>query len=170
MKKAVKITLVVVSIVIVLGGVGAFVGTLLYTKNNIAYTVGDATVTDFIVLGFPDCTGYIKVEVPFELTNNGLYPLRDLVLTLTVYGTDFVITPFLNGLKLGEGTNSLGDIVVGATWSGTLAINMTLEIATLAIQDGTLEIHVGINLKLDMGFKIPFTADEIQLEPWDAPY
>ena len=150
MKKAVKITLVVVSIVIVLGGVGAFVGTLLYTKNSITYTVGEATVTGFIVLGIPDCTGYIKVETPFELVNNGLYPIRDLVLSLTVYGTDFVITPFLNGLKLGEGTNSLGDIIVGGTWSGTLAINMSIEIATLAIQDGTMEIHVELLMLLSL--------------------
>ncbi len=171
MKKAVKITLVVASIVIVLGGVGAFVGTLLYTKNNVDYTVGEATLAGFIVPGFPDFAGYIEVEIPFELTNNGLYPIRDLVIGLTVFGTDFVITPFLNGLKLGEGTNSIGDIAVGATWSGTLAINMSIEIATLAIQDGTMEIHVGISLLLDIGLiNMPFTADEVQLEPWNAPY
>ncbi|MHA1125155.1 MAG: hypothetical protein ACTSO7_09635 [Candidatus Heimdallarchaeota archaeon] len=169
MKKAVKITLVVVSIVIVLGGgVGAFVGTLLYTKNNINYTVGEATVTGFIVPGFPEFAGYIKVEVPFELTNNGLYSIHALTINLVVYGDDFTLTPFLNGLKLGEGANNLGDVVKGSTWSGTLALNMTLEIATLAVRDGTLEIHVDVSLKLGA---IPFTMPtEIQTEPWEAPY
>jgi len=74
----------------------------------------------------------------------------------------------LNGLNLGGGTNILGEIVKGTTWSGTLSLNMTLEIATLAIQDGTLEIHVDISLKLGA---IPFTMPtEIQTEPWEAPY
>ena len=168
MKKAVKIIIIVATIVIVLGGVGSFVGTLLYTKNNINYTVGDAAVTGFIVPGFPEFAGYIKVEVPFELTNNGLYSIRDLTIDLVVYGDDFIITPFLNGLYLGGGINILGEIVKGTTWYGTLHLNMTLEIATLAIQDGTLEIHVDISLKLGA---LPFTMPtEIQTETWDAPY
>jgi len=171
MKKAVKITLVVASIVIILGGAGAFVGTLLYTQNNVDYTVGESTITDFILFEFPDYVGFIVSETPINITNNGLYPIRDLVISLTVFGDDFSLTPSLNGLLLGEGVNSLGDIAVGATWSGTLAVNMTEEIALLAINDGSMVIHVDISLKLDFGiFKMPFTSTEIQTNPWDSPF
>lgn len=175
MKKGVKITLIVVPIILVIL-TSSFVGTLLYTKNNVNYNVGEATITSFIaeiVIILPpsiDYEGFIVAETPFEITNAGLYNFKDLRIFLEVYGQGFAITS-LNGILLGQGENTIGDVAKGDTWSGTLAINMTSNIAVLAIQDGEMRIEAGISLKIDfLIYKAPFTFNETQIKPWDSPF
>ncbi|MHA1211819.1 MAG: hypothetical protein ACTSSH_05085, partial [Candidatus Heimdallarchaeota archaeon] len=110
MKKGLKISLIVIPIVLLLGG-GAFVGTLLYTKANVGYNVGEATVTSFILPSLPTYTGYIVVGVPLNLTNGGTYGIVDLSISLKVYGENFSISE-LDGILLGEGVNDIGTIKI----------------------------------------------------------
>jgi len=89
---------------------------------------------------------------------------------LKVYGQGFAITS-LNGILLGQGVNIIGDVAKGDTWSGALEINMTSNIAVLAIQDEELRIEAEIFLKIDfLIYKAPFTFNETQIEPWDSPF
>ena len=176
MKKGVKITLIVVPIILIVGLAASFVGTLLYTKNNISHEVGEATITSFIsetIIIFPpsfEYTGYIVTETPFEITNGGVYNIEDLVISVKVYGQNFTITS-LNEKLLGQGENSIGNVPKGETWSGSLEINMTLDIALLALNDGNLRIEAEITLNLDfLIYKAPFTTSETQLKPWDSPF
>jgi hypothetical protein len=176
MKKGVKITLIVVPIVLVVSLGLSFVGTLVYTQNNITNEVGEATVTSFIsevIIIFPpsvDYTGYIVTETPFEITNGGLYNIVDLVITVKVYGQNFTITS-LNEKLLGQGENTIGNVPKGETWTGSLEINMTLDIALMAINDGNLRIDAEISLFLDfLIYKALVTSTETQLKPWDSPF
>jgi len=175
MKKGIKITLIVVPIILVIVA-SSFVGTLLYTKNNVTYNVGEATVTSYIaeiVIILPpsiDYEGFIVTETPFELINAGLYNIKDFQISLKVYGQGFAITA-LNGILLGQGENIIGDIAKGDTWSGALEINMTSNIAVLAIQDGEMRIEAEISLKIDfLIYKAPIIFNETQIEPWDSPF
>ncbi len=52
MKKGVKISLIVVPIVIIVILGATLGGTLLYTKNNVSYTVGDTTISNDITILF----------------------------------------------------------------------------------------------------------------------
>ena len=176
MKKGAKITLIVVPLVLVLLG-GTFVGTLLYSKNNVTYEVGDPTVTGYIaqiVIVLPpsiNYTGYILVDTPLEINNGGLYDVHDLVISVDVYGQNFNSLSFLNEKLLGHGTNPLGTIEHGTVWSGNLQLNMTTSIALLAIWDGELRIEVEISLKVDFLFyQAPLAFEETQVEPWVAPF
>ncbi|NHJ83996.1 MAG: hypothetical protein FK734_00955 [Asgard group archaeon] len=166
MKKAVKIILIVIPIILVIGA-STILGTLLYTKNNIGYDIGESTITGYIYPSIIETFfGFIIVETPITINNSGLYPIRDLTIVLTVIGTDFPVE-FLNGLVLGTGTNYLGDILVGEQWSGTLVLNMTQNIVALALNDGYMEVHVDISLKLDLGiFKISNQQTDIQTKTW----
>ena len=70
-----------------------------------------------------------------------------------------------------KGENIIGDIAKGDTWSGALEINMTSNIAVLAIQDGEMRIEAEISLKIDfLIYKAPITFNETQIEPWDSPF
>ncbi|MFW9923813.1 MAG: hypothetical protein ACFFDW_11060 [Candidatus Thorarchaeota archaeon] len=178
MKKSIKIVLIVTSILVILG-IASFGGTLLYTKNNVSYEIGEATVTNFIVEivimipPFIDYNGYIVTSVPFELTNNGLYGIIDMQISLKVYGQNFNLTPALNDKLLGQGSNQIGDIAKKQSWSGNLEINITAneDIIKLAVNDGELRVVAEISLKLNFGiFKAPVKFEDIQIEPWDSPF
>lgn len=176
MRKGVKITLIIVPILLVVSLVSSFVGTLLYTQNNITHEVGEASVTNFIsevVIIFPpsvEYTGYIVTETPFEITNGGLYNIEDLVISVKVYGQNFTITT-LNEKLLGQGENTIGNVPKGETWTGSLEINMTLDIALMALNDGNLRIEAEISLYLDfLIYKAPVTTTDTQLKPWDSPF
>ena len=176
MKKGTKITLIVVPLVLILLG-GTFVGTLLYSKNNIVYEVGDPTVTGYIsqiVIAFPpsiNYTGYILVDTHLEINNGGLYDINELVISVDVYGQNFNSLSMLNEKLLGHGTNLIGDIEHGTNWVGDLQLNMTVSIALLAIWDGELRIEVDVSLKVDfLLYKAPLTFEESQVEPWIAPF
>jgi len=176
MKKGAKITLIVVPLVLVLLG-GTFVGTLLYSKNNVTYEVGDPTVTGYIaqiVIVLPpsiNYTGYILVDTLLEINNGGLYDVHDLVISVDIYGQNFNSLSLLNEKLLGHGTNPLGTIEHGTVWSGNLQLNMTTSIALLAIWDGELRIEVEISLKVDfLLYQAPLAFEETQVEPWVAPF
>ena len=176
MKKGAKITLIVVPLVLVLLG-GTFVGTLLYSKNNVTYEVGDPTVTGYIaqiVIVLPpsiNYTGYILIDTPLEINNGGLYDVHDLVISVDIYGQNFNSLSLLNEKLLGHGTNPLGTIEHGTVWSGNLELNMTTSIALLAIWDGELRIEVEISLKVDfLLYQAPLAFEETQVEPWVAPF
>lgn len=175
MKKGAKITLIVVPLILVLLG-GTFGGTLLYSKNNVTYDVGDSTVTGYIadiIIAIPpfiDYTGYILVDTPLQIDNGGLYGILNLEISIQVYGQNFSLSA-LNGALLGEGTNQVGDIENGNLWTGDLQLNMTTSIALLAVWSGELRIEVQISLKLNfLVYKAPITFDVTQIEPWIAPF
>ncbi len=156
--------------------ISAFVGTLLYTKNNVSYDVGEATITSYIfeiVIIFPpsiDYEGFIVTETPFEIINGGLYNIRDLQISLKVYGQGFAISS-LNGILLGQGENTIGDVAKGDTWTGALEVNMTSNIAVLAIQDGEMRVEAEISLLIDfLLYKAPIAFNDTQIKPWNSPF
>lgn len=176
MKKGAKITLIVVPIILVLLG-GTFGGTLLYSKNNVTYNVGDPTVTGYIaeiIIVVPpsiNYTGYILVDTPLEINNGGLYDVHELIITVDVYGQNFNSLSTLNEKLVGHGTNPLGTLEHGTDWSGNLQLNMTIDIALLAVWDGELRIEIEISLKVDfILYQAPLAFEESQVEPWVAPF
>ncbi|MBD3189254.1 MAG: hypothetical protein GF308_01345 [Candidatus Heimdallarchaeota archaeon] len=170
MKKGIKITLIVVPVLILVIGAASFGGTLLYTKNNVDYSVGDASLTSYIFPSSDSFLGYIVVSVPMEIINDGLYNIEDLKISLTVFGQAFTGST-LNGLELGTGENMIGSVAKKTTWSGNLEINMTQNIAVLAVQDGEMRIAVDISLKLDFGlFKTEQKFADEQIKEWNSPF
>ena len=177
MKKGIKIALIVVPTILVIL-TGTFVGTLLYTKNNITYDVGESTITsgifEIIIILPPsiDYGGYVVTETPFEIVNNGLYSIENLQIALKVYGQAFT-DDSLNGLLFGQGENTIGDVPKGDTWSGALVVNITsnINIVKLAIFDGEFRIEAEISLQIDfLIYKAPITFNETQVQAWDAPF
>jgi hypothetical protein len=175
MKKKAKITLIVVPIVLILIG-SSFGVTLLYSKNNVTYEIGEPTIVGYIsdiIIAIPpfiDYTGYILVDTPLQITNGGIYDIEELSISVQVYGQGFALT-LLNEAILGQGTNPIGNILHGNSWSGNLQLNMTTSIALLAIWSGELRIELQISLKLNfLLFKAPLIFAETQIEPWTAPF
>ncbi len=173
MKKGLKIFLIIFTVVIILGG--AFGGTLFFSYKNVSYSVDDTIVDnnilDFLLI-FPifDYTGFIVTKTPIEIVNGGLYEFQDIVVTVKVYGTNFLISS-LNGLLLAEGENLLGNIKPGSSWSGYIETNITKEIVVLAIQDGDLEIEIGISLLINFYvFKYSLVFNATEIVAWDSPF
>ena len=169
MKKGLKIFLIIFTIVIIL--VGAFGGTLFFSYKNVSYSVDDTTVAINITPDIIwDFTGFIVTRTPIEIINGGLYAFENIVVTVEIYGANFFITS-LNGLLLGEGVNSLGNIVAGSSWSGYIETNITKEIVVLAIQDGDLEIEIGISLQINFYiFKYSLVYNASEIIVWDSPF
>ena len=172
MKKGVKISLIVVPIVIVIIAGASFGGTLLYTANNVDYTISETIITDNITqLLLGAFSGTVVTETPIQIANNGLYSILDLFIAVTVLGQDFGLAA-LNGDVLGTGDNLVGTVLKGESWNGSLVISIeAINIPALAIYDGKLVIKVDISLTLDFGiFKAAKAFTEYQTEDWDAPF
>ncbi|MBY9001353.1 MAG: hypothetical protein KGD64_10585 [Candidatus Heimdallarchaeota archaeon] len=169
MNKGLKIFLIIFSIVVILGG--TFGGTLFFSYKNVSYSVDDTTVAINITTDiFWDFTGFIVTRTPVEITNGGLYEFQDIVVIVEVYGSNFFISS-LNGLLLSEGENSLGNIKPGTNWSGYIETNITKEIVILALQDGDLEIKIGISLSINFFvFKYNLAYNATQIIAWDSPF
>ncbi len=168
MKKGLKIFLIIFTTVIIL--VGAFGGTLFYSYKNVIYSVDDTTVTSNITELLFDYTGFIVSKTHLEISNGGLYEFQNIVVKIKIYGANFLISS-LNGLLLGEGVNNLGDIKPGSNWSGDIETNITTEIVLLAIQDGDLEIEIGISLVINFYlFKHSFVYNTTEIVAWDSPF
>jgi hypothetical protein len=168
MNKGLKIFLIIFSIIVIL--VGTFGGTLFFSYKNVSYSVDDTIVTANITEILFDYTGFIATETPVEIANGGLYEFQNIVVTIKVYGANFLISS-LNGLLLGEGVNSLGDIKPGSNWSGDIETNITTQIVLLAIQDGDLEIEIGISLVINFYlFKYSFVYNTTEIVVWDSPF
>ena len=169
MKKGLKIFLIIFSIIIILGG--TFGGTLFFSYKNVSYTVDDTTVSVNISIDLIyDFTGFITTRTPVEIVNGGLYEFQNIVVTVDIYGDNFFITS-LNGLLLGEGVNNLGNIKAGSNWSGYIETNITKEIVVLAIQDGDLEIEIGISLLINfVVYKYSLVYNATEIIPWDSPF
>jgi len=169
MRRWIKIFIISFSLILVIGF--AFFGTAYYSFKNVEYAIEDTTLDINIVpLLLFDFTGFILTETDLEIINGGLYPFKDLVISIEVYGQDFSISS-LDGILLGEGENSLGDIKAKEIWSGTLKVNVTKEIPILAIQDGNLRIDIDISLKISFYlFKIKINYATTQIIEWDAPF
>ncbi|MHA1156700.1 MAG: hypothetical protein ACTSQK_11390 [Candidatus Heimdallarchaeota archaeon] len=172
MKKGVKITLIVVPILIVVILGATLGGTLLYTKNNVSYTVGDTALTnDIAKLLLGGFSGHIETDTPLEIVNNGVYDIINLSITITITGQNFDELASLNGIVLGLGLNDLGTIPKGESWSDVLEITINENIAILAIQDGEMKISIDIVFKLNLVlFKTNVVYNEIQIEEWDSPF
>ncbi len=172
MKKGVKISLIVVPIVIVVVLGATLGGTLLYTKNNVSYTIGDTTLTNDIArLSLGVFSGHIETDTPLEIVNNGLYDIINLSITITITGQNFDELADLNGIVLGHGVNDLGTIPKGESWSGVLEITINEYIVILAIQDGEMKISIDIAFKLNFVlFKPNLAYNEVQIEEWDSPF
>ena len=168
MNKGLKIFLVI--FVLVLIGGGAFGGTLLFSYKNVSYSVEDTIVTINIENLIIDFSGFIVTRTPVEISNGGLYEFQNIVVTVKVYGTDFLISS-LNGLLLSQGENPIGNVKPGENWSGYIETNITTQIAILAIQDGTLEIVIDVSLDINFYlFRYGLTYNATQLVPWDSPF
>lgn len=169
MKKGLKIFLITFSIVVVIGG--TFGGTLLFSYKNVSYTVDNTTVAINITPDILwDFTGFISTRTPLSIVNGGLYEFQNIIVTVKVYGDNFFITS-LNGLLLSEGENTLGNIKAGSNWSGYIETNITKEIVVLAIQDGDLEIEIGISLQINfILFKYNLVYNATEIVPWDSPF
>ncbi len=169
MKKGAKITLIVISSIILITG-GSFGGILWYSARNIDYEMGDPIISGYISEIFPSYEGYILADVPLNVTNNGLFDILDLVITVEIYAQGFII-PLLNGVLLGEGSNVFGDILKEETWSGIFQLNLTEYIASLAISTGEMRIDVYFSLIMDFAlFQIPVAHKLTQIEPWNGPF
>jgi hypothetical protein len=117
-----------------------------------------------------DFTGFIVAKTPLEINNGGLYDFQDIVISIKIYGQDFSISS-LNGVLLGEGINSLGDIESKETWSDSIDVNVTQEIPILAILDGELKIDIELSLKIYFYlFRYNFNYAITQIIVWDAPF
>jgi hypothetical protein len=169
MKRWLKIFLISFGIILIIGV--AFFSTAYYSYKKLDYTVGDTTldvnITPHILFDF---TGFISTKTALEIINGGIYPFQNLVISVKVYGQDFLISS-LDGILLGQGDNSLGDINARESWSGIIEVNVTNEIPILAIQDGELKIDIDISLKISFYlFKINFEHTTTQIIEWDSPF
>ncbi|NPD87408.1 MAG: hypothetical protein HGN29_01710 [Asgard group archaeon] len=169
MKKGLKIFIISFSIILVVGI--AFFSTVLYSYKQINYSIGDTTlavnITPHILFDF---TGFIVAKTPLEINNGGLYDFQDIVISIKIFGQDFSISS-LDGILLGEGINSLGDVESKETWSGLIEVNVTQEIPILAIQDGELKIDIEVSLKIFFYlFKYNFNYATSQIIEWDSPF
>ena len=172
MKKGVKISLIVVPLVIIIIAGASFGGTLLYTANNVDYTISETVITDDIIQGLLGAfSGTVVTETPIQIANNGLYSILDLFIAITILGQNFDLTA-LNGDELGAGDNLIGTITKGNSWNGSLIISLeVINIPALAIYDGDLVIKIDISLTLDFGiFKAAKAFTEYQVEEWEAPF
>ncbi|MHA1827603.1 MAG: hypothetical protein ACTSX6_03035 [Candidatus Heimdallarchaeaceae archaeon] len=170
MKKTVKVILVFFLIIVL--GVVAFGSTLIYSYKKADYSVGGTTLTPNINFDILDLTyvGFIITTTPIEIVNGGLYAIRDLNVTVSVYGANFSISS-LNGALLSKGINLLGDIEPKETLNRNVVTNITYEIVLLAVQDGDFVLNIDISFKVDFVlFKYKFSTEVIQVEHWDAPF
>ena len=169
MKKWLKIFIISFSIILIIGI--AFFSTVLYSYKKLNYSIGDTSldinITPHILFDF---TGFIVTETALEIVNGGLYPFQDIIISVDVYGQDFLISS-LDGILLSQGDNLLGDIKARESWSGVIETNVTKEIPILAIQDGELKIDIDISLKISFYlFKINFEYTTTQIIEWDSPF
>jgi len=169
-KKAIKIILVFFLILVL--GVVAFGSTLIYSYKKADYSVGDTTLAVNIHYSILDLNyvGFIITSTPIEVVNGGLYAIRDLNVTVTVYGANFSISS-LNGALLSKGINLLGDIEPKETLNKNVVTNITYYIALLAIEDGDFVLNIDVSFKVDFAlFKYNFATEVIQVEHWDSPF
>jgi len=168
MKKGLKIFLAI--FIPVMLGLLAFGGTVLYSYLQVDYFIGDTTVvvdiTPDIMEGF---VGFIELTTPVEVQNKGLYSIRDLTITVDVYGANFSLSS-LNGELLAHGVNELGDVLKGTNLNDDIIVEISTSIPLLAIYDGDFDIHITIDLRVDFGFLIPLNIPTVVSEPWDAPF
>ena len=169
MKKAGKIALVIFIIIFV--GVIAVGSTILYSYNNVNYQIDDTTITFDISFDiFDGYIGFIKTETPASIQNGGLYDIKNLNISIEVFGVNFT-TSTLNGALLSKGENIVGNIDSKVNWSGSIFTNITYNIPLLAIYDGDLMIYIDVSFQIDFVlFKLPINVQVIQIVNWDAPF
>ena len=156
---------------IVILGVIAFGSTLLYSYNNVNYQVEDTSLTFDISFDiFDGYIGFIKTETPVGIQNGGLYDIKNITVSVEVYGANFS-TDTLNGALLSEGENIVGDVNSKVNWDGSILTNITYNIPLLAIYDGDLIIYIDVSFQIDFSiFKVPIDVQVIQIVNWDSPF
>ena len=152
-------------------GILAFGGTILYSYLQVDYFVGETTVAFDITPDFAEgYVGFIELTTPAEIQNKGLYSIRDLTITVDVYGANFS-NAALDGELLAHGDNDLGDVLKGEIWDDNIIVEITYLIALLAVYDGDFDIQITIDLKVDFGiFLIPINIPTAVAANWDAPF
>lgn len=169
MRRLFKILIVVFFVTIILGG---FIGTILLSVSEISTSNGNPVfsynITHDIIDGYD---GYINITVPVEIENGGFYDIKKLEITITVFIIDLELTSTLDGTKTGEGYANIGDISGGTNWSGDITAQINENIAIFAVQHGTLEIVVDI----DVGYNIiiltvPYSTQLTTEESHSAPF
>jgi len=169
MKKWLKIFLIVFIPIMV--GVLAFGGTILYSYLQVDYFIGNTTIafdiTPDLVEGY---IGFVELTTPAEIQNKGLYSIRDLTITVNVYGVNFSHAS-LDGELLASGTNQLEDILKGDTLNDDIIAEITYLIPLLALFDGDFDIQIDISLYVDFGiFLVPINVQTAAATSWDAPF
>ena len=169
MKKAWKISLLVA--IPILLGVAAFGGTVLYTYLQVDYFVGDTGVSFDITPDFVEgYIGFITLTTPAEISNKGVYSIKDVNITVTVEGENFTLST-LNTELLARGENLLGDINPGDVWSNDIVVQLTYYIPLLAVDDGDFIITIYISLIVDFYlFKVPINKEIVVFTEWDSPF
>lgn len=169
MKKGIKVFLIIFIPLIL--GILSFGGTILYSYLQVDYYIGDTNVVFDITPDFVEgFVGFIELSTPAEIQNKGLYSIRDLNITINVYGANSSLTA-INGELLASGENIIGDVIKGQTWSDDIIVEITYLIASLAIYDGDFDIHIDISLYVDFGiFLVPIHIQTFASAAWDAPF
>jgi hypothetical protein len=169
MKKSVKIILLIA--IPILLGVAAFGGTVLYTYLQVDHFIGDTNVTFDITPDFVEgYIGFITLTTPAQISNKGVYSLREVNITIVVEGENFTLST-LNTELLAKGENLLGDINAGDVWSDDLVVQLTYYIPLLAVDDGDFVISIFISLKVDFAiFKVPINIEVVEFAEWDSPF
>ncbi len=169
MKKSVKIILI--TTIPILLGVAAFGGTILYSYLQVDYFIGDTNIAFDITPDFVEgYIGFITLTIPAEISNNGVYAIRELNITIVVEGENFTLST-LNTELLAKGENILGDIKTGDIWSDDIVVQLTYYIPLLAVDDGDFVISIFISLKVDFAiFKVPLNIEVVEFVGWDSPF
>ena len=169
MKKTGKIVLIIFITIFV--GIIAFGSTILYSYYNVDYQIDNTTITFDISFDiFDGYIGFIKTETPASIQNGGLYDVKNINVSIEVYGQNFS-TSTLNGALLSKGENIVGDVNSNTDWTGSIFTNITYYIPLLAIFDGDLVIYIDVSFQVNFVlFKIPINVQVTQIVNWDSPF
>lgn len=166
--KKVIILTIIISTVLLIG----MISSIVYSVTQISAAIEEVSETPHISLVplTSEYTGYVEVTARVSIANNGFYAIRNLVVDITVYGEEWQRSKNLNGDKIGEGHNVIGDIEPGMQWNGELRVNITKHIQQLAVEDCTLRIVIDISLVYQPIVSIPLDYTTEQLAQHNAPY
>ncbi|MFW9990547.1 MAG: hypothetical protein ACFFD4_00675 [Candidatus Odinarchaeota archaeon] len=168
--KKLHIAFLVVCLTIIL--LGTYAGTIILSVTSISASMDDPAfayhITGNPVTGYD---GYIEVSVPVVISNGGFYAIKNLQVDIEIHIVDMEYTDQLDGTKTGEGSNAIGDIAGGTTWSGMVTVNIQENIAVLAVQNGNLHVIVNIAVGYDIILvTVPYQTRVTADVPYTAPY
>lgn len=153
-----------------------FVGSLYWSFTQVSWTYGEGTETTDINL--ENLSQYIDTKTklihvygtlifhtPINITNNGIYDIKNLVIDVAIYIVTSEYGPELNGKLIASGHNVLGNILAGEQLTNAL-INVTVDASYLdylIFYDSRIKLSITISC---VYFVIPFTTTQSQEIDW----